>query len=134
MAQFSGILGTQTSVTGATTLTIDDRIWKQSNNNMWDRAVFCVSVTTIGTQAFSCHVTGLFNGVVIPIAGLSGIGTTISTVMPVINQVTLGTNAGTTQSCLVGGVPFPRRIVFGNSATPGQTYSAVVSCLLYSTQ
>lgn len=132
MPQFSGVIGTQVAVTGATTITIDDRIWRKSNTLLWDTAVFGISITQMGSQQINVYIVGDLQGVTVPIAGLSGIGTTSATLIPVINERIIGTQAGTTQSAILG-IPMPRRIVFGNSAIVGQTYSAVVSAALHAT-
>lgn len=129
--KFQGVIGTQVAVTGATSIRIDDRIYQTANCNIWDYGVFAVSVTQIGTQNFNCYVVGDLAGVTVTIAGISGIATTTSTLMPVVSHATLGVATGVTQFAIMG-VPMPRRIVFGNSATPGQTYSAVVSAMLWS--
>lgn len=131
MAKFQGVLGTQVAVTGATSITIDDRILQASNRTLWDKGVFGLSVTQVGTQNFNVYIVGVLQGVTVPIAGISGIGSTTATLIPIVNQATLGVQAGTTQNAIVG-IPTPRRIVFGNSALAGQTYSAVISAMLYS--
>lgn len=132
MPKFQGVIGTQVAVTGATSIRIDDRLFRNiSNRAILDYAVFAISVTQVGTQNFNVHIVGDIAGVTLPIAGLSGIGTTTSTLVPIINERIIGTVLGTTQlNQMITGVPIPRRIVFGNSATPGQTYSAVVSAIL----
>ena len=132
MPNFQGVIGTQVAVTGATSITIDSRIFRQSASRViWDYGVFAISVTQVGTQQFNCYIVGDLQGVTVPIAGLSGIGSTTATLIPIINERVIGTALGTTQlNQMITGVPSPRRIVFGNSATPGQTYSAVVSAMM----
>lgn len=134
MATFQGVIGTQVNVTGATTIVIDDRIFRKAASKvLWDKGAFAISVTRIGTQAFNCYIVGDLQGVNVPIAGISGIATTTSTVIPIIQERIIGTGAaGNSAQVAVIGVPMPRRIIFGNSATPGQTYSAVVSAMLQS--
>lgn len=135
MATFQGVIGTQGAVTGATTIVIDDRIFQKSaSRTMWDKGVFAISVTRVGTGAnFSCYVVGNLSGVQIPIAGISGIGTTTTTILPLVQERVLGTGAaGNSAQVAMIGIPMPRQIVFGNSALAGQTYAAVVSAMLQS--
>lgn len=135
MPSFQGVIGTQVAVTGATTLTIDDRIFQKSaTRTMWDKGVFAISVTRVGTGAnFSCYVVGDLGGVTLPIAGISGIGTTTTTILPIVQERVIGTGAaGNSAQVAMIGIPMPRRIVFGNSALAGQTYAAVVSAILQS--
>jgi len=141
MAKWQGIIGSigrvgagiTGGITGNTTVTIDGTMFKNvSNTNLWDGACFGLSVTTIGTQAFNAYITFPFAGVAnLPIAGLSGIATTTSVILPVVNEKSIGSAQGTTQSSFYLGVPTPVSIVFGNSGTPGQSYSAVVYASLY---
>ena len=130
MAQFQGILGTRTSTTGPSSLVIGNTVFNTSNAAAWYSGCFGLSVTTVGTQSFSCYVVGEIAGITIPIAGLSAIGSTTATLLPLIHERIIGTQVGTTQSAL-SGIPTPRRIVFGNSALAGQTYGAVVSAILF---
>lgn len=130
MSMFQGILGRQVSVTGATTIIIGNTVFQTSNVPIWYGGYFGLSVTSIGTQAFSVYITGDLGGITVPIAGISGVATTTSTLIPLLQERIIGTNVGTTQSAVYG-IPTPRRIVFGNSSTPGQTYSAVVSAVLF---
>lgn len=126
--------GNTGGITGNTTLTVDTRpFFNMSNTQLWDAAHFGISVTTIGSQAFNAYVqTSTAGGaIVFPIAGLSGIATTSGLVLPVVNERTVGVAAGATQSVFYGAVPTPFTVVFGNSATPGQSYSAVVYATLY---
>jgi len=118
-------------ITGAATYTISDIAEKGvARTALWEGAVFGISVTTIGTQSFSVYVVGDLGGIQVPIAGLSGIATTASTLLPIVNEVKVATVAGTTQYAVVG-IPTPRSVIFGNSATPGQSYSAIVYATLY---
>jgi hypothetical protein len=130
MAQFQGILGRQASTTGPQTVVIGNTIFNTSNTAMWYAGCFGLSVTTVGTMSFSCYVVGEVGGIQVPIAGLSSIGSTTATLLPLIHERIIGTQVGTTQSAL-SGIPTPRSIVFGNSALAGQTYGAVVSAILF---
>ena len=130
MTFFKGVIGTQVSVTGNTTIVIGAEISRKSNLPMWNHATFGISVTSVGTEEFHVNIVGNLEGVQVPIAGISGVVTTTSTLIPVTNERILGTEVGVTQSAIVG-VPTPTQIVFGNSSTPGQTYSAVVSAILH---
>ena len=131
MATFHGIIGTQVAVTGNTTLVIGNAILKKSNTTFWERGCFGISVTQMGTEEFHVSIVGDIQGTDIPVAGLSGIVTTSSTLIPIVNERIVATVAGTTQFSVIG-IALPRRIVFGNSAIVGQTYSAVISASLYS--
>jgi hypothetical protein len=140
MPKFVGIIGSigrvgagvTGGITGNTTITITPSMFGNvSTAAIWDSAAFGLSVTTIGTQAFNAYVTFPFApSTTIPIAGLSGIATTVSTLLPVVNERTIGVANGSTQFMSSFGVPTPTSIVFGNSATPGQSYSAVVYAIL----
>lgn len=126
--------GNTGGITGATTVTVNRGLfYNVSNTQLWDSASFGISVTTIGSQTFSAYVqTSTAGGAIVyPIAGLSGIGTTAGLVLPVVNERSIGVQTGTTQSMVYGAVPTPFTVVFGNSATPGQSYSAVVYATLY---
>jgi hypothetical protein len=117
-----GILGNTTRTVGATLFS------SLSNSSMWDHGTFGLSVTTIGTQAFNAYVVfpGHLSTTNIPIAGWSGIATTTSILLPIVNEISIGVVAGTTQFSFIGGIPTPTAVIFGNSGTPGQSYSAVV--------
>lgn len=131
MAFFQGALGSVGAVTGASTITIDDRIFKNSNRPMWDKAVFALSTTSSMGSAYNVFIVGNLGGVNIPIAGISSIGSTLGIIIPQVQHILVGTAAGTTQIAREG-IPTPRQIIFGNSATPGLTYSAVVFAMLQS--
>lgn len=131
MAFFDGVIGTQGVVTGNTTLTITTTLFPQkSNTPVWERGYFGYSVTRVGTQTFSIYVIRTHAGTQVPIAGLSGIGTTTSGVLPILNERSIGVAVGTTQNASIG-IAIPQQIVFGNSGIVGQTYSAVVTATLY---
>lgn len=118
-------------ITGNTTYTLNSGIFtSKANGAMWDGGVFGVSVTTFNGVNFSVHVVGDLNGLTVPIAGISGIGSTTTTLIPFINEIAIGTAAGTTQNVTVR-IPTPKSIVFGNSAIVGKSYSAVVYGMLY---
>lgn len=121
-------------ITGNTTYTLNsNNFTKKSSTDMWDGALFGVSVTTFNGVNFSCYILGSLGGVTVPIAGISGIGSTTSTILPIVNQYSVGSGVGTTQSSFVA-IPTPVQVVFGNSAIVGGSYSAVVYGLLYRTR
>ena len=117
-------------ITGPVTNTFEGLFTPISNRSMWDGAVFGVSVTTFNGVNFSVYVVGNLGGVQVPIAGLSGVGSTLSTLLPILNERILGTATGTTQSTIMG-IPTPTAVVFGNSAIVGKSYSAIVYATLY---
>ena len=120
-------------ITGNTTYTFGgDFVTSTAGINMWDGAVFGISVTTFNGVNFSCYVVGNVAGITIPIAGWSGIGSTTTLLLPIVNEVAIGTVAGTTQySFAQTGIPIPTAVTFGNSAIVGKSYSAVVYAKLY---
>lgn len=118
-------------VTGNTTYTIGGDLFRNmSRTNMWDGAIFGVSVTTYNGTTFSCYVVGNIGGIQVPIAGIGSIGSTTTSLLPIVNDLAIGTAAGTTQSAYEG-VPTPTAVVFGNSTIVGKSYSAVVYATLY---
>ena len=132
MAKFQNIIGTQVDVTGNTTLVISDTILRNSTQPVWPYGCFGISVSRFGAVNFSCHILGDIGGVSIVIAGLTGIGSTLSQIIPILQQSAINTQIlGTTQQTFLG-IPTPRTIVFGNSGIVGGTYAAVVSAMLYS--
>lgn len=135
MSKFIGTLGTQPNFTGNTSFVIEDQLFKHRTGTrpLWDYACFGVSVTTsVGTGGpFSCYIVGDLAGITIPIAGITSIGSTTVLLLPIVNEVTVAAQAGTTQFA-VKGIPTPRRVVFGNSAIVGRTCGAVVFGMLYS--
>lgn len=139
MSKFQGTIatiarvgaGVTGGITGNTTVTFTSILPLESTTTMWDGSCYGISVTTIGSQAFSCYVVGNLGSVQVPIAGLSGIATTASTILPLVNERIIGTANGTTQVSFQYGIPTPAQAVFGNSATPGQSYSAIVYAMQY---
>lgn len=139
MSKFQGTIasiarvgaGVTGGITGNTTITFTSIIPLESTTTMWDGMCFGISVTTIGSQAFNCYVVGNLGSVQVPIAGLSGIATTASTILPLINERIIGTATGTTQNSFNYAFPTPSQVIFGNSATPGASYSAIVYAMLY---
>ena len=131
MPSWQGPLVTIGDLTGNSTITIDDRISKISSRPMWDKAVFALSTTKSLGSAYNVFIVGNLGGVNIPIAGISSIGSTLGIIIPQVQHILVGTAAGTTQIAREG-IPTPRQIIFGNSATPGLTYSAVVYAMLQS--
>ena len=129
--KYQGVIGTQVAVTGSSLIIIDDRIFRAGNRTMWEGGMFAVSVTQMGTVGFSVSVLGELAGITYEIASATNIAATTSRVMPLVPNATAGIVLGTTQFAYMGGIPMPRRIQFSNSATVGQTYSAVVSAMLW---
>ena len=117
-------------ITGNTTNTLNSLFTPISNRSMWDGAQFGVSVTTFNGVNFSVYVVGNLGGVQVPIAGLSGIGSTLAVMLPIVNERVIGTANGSTQSTFQG-IPTPTAVVFGNSAIVGKSYSAIVYATLY---
>ena len=130
--KFQGVIGTQVAVTGNTVIVIDNSIFSVGNRTMWDAGIFAVSVTQMGTVGFTVSVLGELAGITYSIATSSNVGGTLSRLIPIVERDAAGGIVlGTTQFAFFGGIPMPRRIQFGNSATPGQTYSAVISAALW---
>lgn len=113
-------------VTGNTTYTFGSALFaNKSTTDLWDGAMFGVSVTTFNGVNFSCYVVGTLGGITVPIAGISGIGSTTTALLPIVNELSVGVAAGTTQNAVVG-IPTPTAVIFGNSGIVGKSYSAVV--------